>query len=125
MKISKFYLLFVVLTGCLSLGSTFDCSLVSEMPSCRQLRKCSWNQDSCVGTFSPTCYQSKCYYIDPIRGSDLQDGSAQTPFKTLTQGFQMLKGKNGSLTVINYKSQPETEIIAHVNIISSITIKYN
>ncbi len=102
----------------------FDCDSVSDNASCDQLSGCTWTASACSGSFAPSCSSKNCFYIDPTSGSDSQDGSVQNPFKTLTQGFNGLSGKNGSLVIINYDSEPEVEILGYTIITSFIDIKY-
>jgi len=97
-----------------------DCSSITNKATCLQLG-CSYDQ-YCFRSFWPTWNQSNCYYIDPMNGIDLHDGSPQTPFKTLTKGLQMLSSKDGRLIVINYKSQPKTDVLNFVNITTFMTI---
>jgi len=101
---------------------SFDCSSVSDRASCGQLAGCAWTAGACTGSFTPSCSSNICYYIDPTSGSDLQDGSAQNPFKTLTKGFNSLSNQAGSLMIINYGSEQEVEVLGYTIITSSISI---
>ena len=103
---------------------SFDCNSVSDHASCNQLAGCKWIPEVCTGSFTPSCSSNPCYYIDPASGSDLQNGSVQHPFKTLTKGFNALSNQPGSLIIINYASEPEVEILDYTTISNSITIKY-
>src|SRR5688572_28259738 len=104
--------------------ASFDCDSVLDSLSCNQLKNCTWTENNeCTGMFSPDCNIPNCYYIDPMRGSDSQDGSASTPFKSLTAGFQALSGIPGTIIVINDIPKVEAQILAYTFIISDITVK--
>lgn len=103
---------------------SFDCISVTDDASCKALTGCSWTSNACSGSFIPLCSSNPCYYIDPISGSDIQEGSAQQPFQTLTKGLNALSGQAGSLFIINYGSEPEVQILDHTIISSFISIKY-
>jgi len=102
---------------------SFSCNSVSDYTSCSQLTGCVWGAGTCSGSFTPSCSSGTCYYIDPIDGDDTQDGSVQSPFKTLSKGLNALSGLQGSLTVLNYKNKQQVEILGYTRVTSSISIE--
>jgi len=121
----KIFLHFLAFFSLFYLLLSFDCDSVSDNASCDQLAGCTWTASSCNGSFNPSCSSKICFYIDPTSGSDIQDGSVQNPFKTLTKGFNSLSSKNSSLMIINYDSEPEVEILGYTIVSSFVEIRYS
>ena len=119
-----FFLQFLICLLVLHPVLCFDCHSASDKTSCDKLAGCKWTSGACTGSFTPPCSSNPCYFIDPVSGSDIQDGSIQNPFKTLTGGFNALSNQPGSLIIINFASESEVQILDHTTISSSISIKY-
>lgn len=107
------------------LGRAFDCSYIQDEDSCLSLNGCTWPTDKCEGSFLSNCEGPECYYIDPLTGSDSQNGSVSTPFNSLTSAFRKLGILSGNITILNYQPQAEAEIHDYAAINSNITVRYS
>lgn len=118
------FLQFLLLASFFHLFQAFDCDHITVASFCEQLEGCIWVDNTCTGTFSSSCpvttVPSLCYYIDPLNGSDSQNGSSISPFKTLMPAFQvaseLTEGQQAIVTVINYMARVQVEVLAYTDI---------
>lgn len=61
------FLLILTIFGSISLTFAFDCSSVSTDITCKYMEGCKWEENSCEGSFNPTCHSnfSSCLYVYP------------------------------------------------------------
>ena len=103
----------------------FDCGSLDNIVACEQLSGCFWiNGTGCSGSFISSCNPPQCYFVDPSDGNDSQDGSSQTPYRTLSTAFQKLQGQNGDVIIINHIPNQKVELLSYVMISSMITVRF-
>ena len=125
----KFFLLFISVLSFLLFPSSFafTCNNVANSDDCTSMNGCSWNSltSTCSGNYAPSCTIPSCYYVDPLSGSDSQDGTPLTPFKTLKPAFTALATKAGTIYVINSVASIEAELLSSTTITTNIVLRYN
>ncbi len=122
----KYYLLTTLfLSSFLQISLALTCSDLSKN-QCNQLQKegCLWSGTTCTGSYSPSCIPPSCYYIDSnYQGTATPDGTPGKPFKTLSDGFTKISGKDGFLIIINILENATVAVTKSSTISSNITIK--
>jgi len=113
-------ILFVLICK-ISFVMCFDCKDISQISQCEQLEGCSWKNNLCLGTYSPSCLPPECYYIDSSAVSTTNTGTPQDPLQSLSIDFPEPLDK--TLIIINYIENVRI-YMKKVLTFNTVTVKY-